>query len=303
MYPLAIISNSFDWNEFKSDFRAFGRFLWRIGWLILAFAGMLFVFALVSRAFARPRPETAPGSASDPITVDGVPRWYREAHALIGLREAVGKQNNPEVVKLYAEAGHSGIKQDSVSWCAAFVCAMLERAGVSSPKTLLARDFLKWGKEVSAPKPGDIVVFWRGKPNSWQGHVGFYVRETKTYVYCLGGNQSDSVSIARYPKSRVLGYRRPRHILASKTVQAGAAAAGSAAGTAGAIAIENLPQSSPAPVAAPSSWVDVLTGVETALRPVAAYSKYIAIGLAIVSAAAGVYVVYERLNIRKATGR
>ena len=42
------------------------------------------------------------------------------------------------------------------------------------------------------------------------GHVGFYVRETDRYVYILGGNQSNKVSIAGYDKGRIIAYRLPQ---------------------------------------------------------------------------------------------
>lgn len=42
------------------------------------------------------------------------------------------------------------------------------------------------------------------------GHVGFYVRETDKYVYILGGNQSNKVSIAGYDKGRIIAYRLPQ---------------------------------------------------------------------------------------------
>ena len=48
------------------------------------------------------------------------------------------------------------------------------------------------------------------------GHVAFYVGETATQIKVLGGNQSNSVSVANYPKSRLLGFRR---VLQAKSTQ------------------------------------------------------------------------------------
>ena len=103
--------------------------------------------------------------------------------------------------------------------------AMLERAGYASAKTLAARDFLDWGRPVEKPYPGCVAVFWRESPKSWQGHVGFYAGQTETHILCLGGNQSDGVSITRMPRSRVLGFREPRPLATSGTVK-GAVLAG-----------------------------------------------------------------------------
>ena len=95
----------------------------------------------------------------------------------------------------------------STAWCAAFVNMALERAGLPSGGTLLARGYLKWGQAVTKPQKGDIVVFSRGN-KSWQGHVGFYIKEKQGMILVLGGNQRNEVSYAWYPADRVLGFRR-----------------------------------------------------------------------------------------------
>lgn len=100
------------------------------------------------------------------------------------------------------------MKHDSVPGCAAFVGAMLKRAGLEPSGSLAARSYLKWGKALKAPRQGCIAVFSRGR-SSWQGHVAFFVREEGGRLVCLGGNQSDRVSLAPYPKSRLLGLRWP----------------------------------------------------------------------------------------------
>ena len=137
------------------------------------------------------------------------PVWLANARELVGLKEIVGSKHEPKVVKFFAEAGHPSVTNDETAWCAAFANAMLIRAGYKGTGTLLARSFLQWGQKLTTPKTGCIVVFMRGGPKSWQGHVGFYVGETTTHVRVLGGNQGNAVSIANYPKSELLGYRWP----------------------------------------------------------------------------------------------
>lgn len=109
----------------------------------------------------------------------------------------------------------TGVDPVQTEWCAAFVNAVLHKEGKEGSESvskypLTARSFLKWGEEVKEPKTGDIVVFPRG--DSWQGHVGFYVRTVilsgvETYVI-LGGNQDNSVSLEYYPASKALSIRR-----------------------------------------------------------------------------------------------
>jgi hypothetical protein len=55
-----------------------------------------------------------------------------------------------------------------------------------------------------------VVVFWRESVNSWKGHVGFFLgfNSDASRVFCLGGNQSDSVSVQAYDAAKVLGYRK-----------------------------------------------------------------------------------------------
>lgn len=135
------------------------------------------------------------------------PKWYELALAEIGTKEAPGFSNNPIVQGYYKDAG-AGKQPDSVPWCAAFVGAMLKRAGVSPSGYLAARSYLKWGKKLTTPKLGAIVVFSRGN-STWQGHVAFFVKDNGATISVLGGNQNDAVNIANYSKSKLLGYRWP----------------------------------------------------------------------------------------------
>jgi len=117
--------------------------------------------------------------------------------------------SNPKVLAYYADAGHAWVKDDSVAWCAAFVGAMLKRAGVKGTSELTARSYLNWGVPVDLAnaQPGDIVIFKRGN-SSWQGHVGFFVNQSGDLIKVLGGNQSDSVRESNYSKAALLGVRR-----------------------------------------------------------------------------------------------
>jgi len=51
------------------------------------------------------------------------------------------------------------------------------------------------------------VIFSRGSDQT-SGHVGFYGGLMGSQVLTLGGNQGDTVSIAPFPKSTLLGVRR-----------------------------------------------------------------------------------------------
>ena len=84
----------------------------------------------------------------------------QHAQKQVGIWEWAGSENNPLVLAMFAEAGHSDIKQDAVPWCAAFVGSVLLRAGTKGTGSLLARSYLDWGQKIplSEAKEGDVVI-------------------------------------------------------------------------------------------------------------------------------------------------
>lgn len=165
-------------------------------------------------------------------------RAYELAQKDLGTWEWA-EGNNPKIVQYFADVGHSSIKDDETAWCAAFVGAMIERSGGNSTRKLNARSYLEWGEpvELSEAQEGDIVVFSRGDPQGWQGHVGFFVKQVGTHIEVLGGNQKNQVNKQRYPVSRLLSVRRAKanertSVAQSTTVQASAVQIASGAGAA-----------------------------------------------------------------------
>lgn len=128
----------------------------------------------------------------------------------MGVEEWPGAQHNPVIQGFFASSGANQNEADETPWCAAFVGAVLAELGLPNTGRLNARSYLDWGVPVAMADvmPGDVVVFWRGNPQGWQGHVGFVVSLTGSSVICRGGNQSNRVSDAEYAMSRVLGFRR-----------------------------------------------------------------------------------------------
>ena len=135
--------------------------------------------------------------------------WYDIAKSKLGIKEIAGSKHNPEIIKMYADSGNSWVKDDETAWCAAFVGSVLKEAGFPNTGKLNARSYLDYGKKITNPKEGAIAVLWRGKKNSWQGHVGFVSRWTDRYIWLVGGNQNNMVNEQRFPRDRVLGFRWP----------------------------------------------------------------------------------------------
>lgn len=136
------------------------------------------------------------------------PEWLVVAEAALGTREIAGAGSNPAIEGYYRDSGHPEISDDGVPWCAAFVGACLKRAGFEGTGSLRARSYLDWGSQLLQPRTGAITVLSRGADPAL-GHVGFWVGAKDGSVLLLGGNQSDSVTIATFALSRVIGYRWP----------------------------------------------------------------------------------------------
>ena len=138
------------------------------------------------------------------------PQWMVTARKYLGMREIKGPQHNPDIVALWKKMG-APFKDDETPWCGGFVGGVLVEAGLkAAPGGAMARNWLKLPKKIERAAVGCVVVFWRGSPQGASGHVGFVVGQDRSgNLAVLGGNQGDKVSIAFFPKSRVLGYRWP----------------------------------------------------------------------------------------------
>ena len=139
--------------------------------------------------------------------------WMTEAWTHSGVTETTGPEATPAIKAFFAQVGRPDVVSDEVPWCAAFVNACLDRAGISLnavPKgeRLLARSCLKIGVEIKEPQVGCIAVFKRGA-DPHAGHVGFVTGWTATHILLLGGNQANAVNVRAYPRSDLLGLRWP----------------------------------------------------------------------------------------------
>lgn len=150
------------------------------------------------------------GSTNLPIDTKQTIPWLAEARRLIGTREIGGKASNP-VIMDWADDLDIWYPDDDIPWCGLFVAHCIGSQLPDEPlpdNPLGARNWLKFGRE-SDPVLGSVLVFWRGSKSGWKGHVGIYSSEDSTTYHVLGGNQSNSVSIARVSKDRLLDARWP----------------------------------------------------------------------------------------------
>ena len=138
---------------------------------------------------------------------------YSIALKELGVQEHIGIAHNPRILA-YHQATSLKASSDEIPWCASFVNWCLREAGFNGTHSASARSFLAWGHDVllEEAKQGDIVIFSRERSaqgsNPTFGHVGFYAGRTATTINVLGGNQSNRVSLAAYPISKLLSVRR-----------------------------------------------------------------------------------------------
>lgn len=149
-------------------------------------------------------------ASAPPPLVTAEPAWLTAARAEIGFHEG---PDNTNIGRYTSLAGY-GAEHDP--WCAIFAGAMLRKAGVPIPGVnAMARSFSTSPGfvQLSTPRMGCVVVFWRGSKSGDSGHVGFWVGEDATRVQTLGGNENDSVMIEAIPKNGssmgLLGYWWP----------------------------------------------------------------------------------------------
>ncbi len=143
-----------------------------------------------------------------------LPDLLAEALKYQGLRENIGGKSNPVILDWYKELGMGGIKDSiSIAWCGTFIAICAKRSGRKwiQPKDnfMLARNWAKFAGSTKLARPavGAVVVFWRGSPKGWQGHVGIIVgKDARGNLMVIGGNQSNMCKISPYTTERVIGY-------------------------------------------------------------------------------------------------
>jgi len=138
------------------------------------------------------------------------------AQRFTGMKEVGGSVDNPQIMAML-KLDNDWPEADEVPWCSAFanyICWLLR---LPRSKNLRARSWLQVGKgiHIEDAEPGDIIVLQRGggrQPGpevlEAPGHVGFYAGRFGDFIEVLGGNQSDTVKVSRYPSARLLGVRR-----------------------------------------------------------------------------------------------
>ena len=139
------------------------------------------------------------------------------AQRFVGIKEVGGSVDNPQIMAML-KLDNDWPEADEVPWCSAFANYVAWLLRLPRSKSLRARSWLQVGRGILLDNaaPGyDVVILKRGKGEqpgpeviNAPGHVGFYAGRFGDFVEVLGGNQSDTVKISRYPVKNILGVRR-----------------------------------------------------------------------------------------------
>lgn len=121
-------------------------------------------------------------------------------------------ESDPIIAGWAAEAGLKEFNEDADPYCAlyprsCFYHTLPDEPLPAHPKWSLG--WLRFGIEC-IPQLGCVLVFFRGEKAKQIGHVAFYLSEEGDDFVVLGANQSDTVSVKRMPKARLLGSRWPK---------------------------------------------------------------------------------------------
>ncbi len=138
-------------------------------------------------------------------------RLYAEALKHLGTSEVKGKASNPKIRAWIKQSAEWLDGDDSVTaWCGCFRGAIGLATCTGAPREhFRAASWATWGRPVDITKPGtwqrgDTIIMTRPGGN----HVCLFDRLEGNVVHCLGGNQSNSVTIAPFPRSRITHIRR-----------------------------------------------------------------------------------------------
>jgi len=132
------------------------------------------------------------------------------ASAELGTKEIQGTKHNHRILEYAHEAGFDWVNDDETPWCSIFLNWVTHKAGYERSKDARSKSWRNVGKAVKNPQPGDVILFGTKGSLDKIYHVGIFTgfSEDGRKVFCLGGNQTNAVSISKMWRFEVAGYRR-----------------------------------------------------------------------------------------------
>ena len=146
------------------------------------------------------------------------PDWLLTMRSISGLSEKPGAADEPKILAMADEIARifpdmksycDQYNHDSIPWCGLCVAYTMAKANIRPPFGGTDTDKFLWARSwaddpdytvLKTPRLGCIVVLTR----SGGGHVTVYESTSGSNYMCRGGNQSDAVNLAAFPKSNVV---------------------------------------------------------------------------------------------------
>lgn len=127
--------------------------------------------------------------------------WMTIAMAEMGQTEVPGPEANARILAYFKAAGFWGTDDSGGenAWCGSFVAWVMQQSGFTPvAQAYRAKEWRHFGRQIAQPVYGAIGI----KSRQGGGHVAFVVGTSADgkSLYMLGGNQRDSVNIARYSR-------------------------------------------------------------------------------------------------------
>jgi uncharacterized protein (TIGR02594 family) len=149
---------------------------------------------------------------------DEAPPWLLAMRSMNGLSEKPGSADETKILAMADEIARifpdmksycDGYNHDSIPWCGLCVADCTAKSGIRPPFGSSDTDRFLWARSwaddpnytvLKTPRLGCIVVLTR----SGGGHVTLYESTSGSNYMCRGGNQSDAINLAAFPKSNVV---------------------------------------------------------------------------------------------------
>jgi uncharacterized protein (TIGR02594 family) len=142
-----------------------------------------------------------------------VPPWL--AWCLIefakNIKEKAGNEHHQRILEYHK---HTTLKAttDEVSWCSAALCCCFDEIGIGGTGSAAARSWINFGVRLKEFRLGAVAVLDRHDANNpLAAHVGVALCEDETTITLVSGNHNNQWTIAKFPKSKLIGYFWPEH--------------------------------------------------------------------------------------------
>jgi uncharacterized protein (TIGR02594 family) len=151
-------------------------------------------------------PDAPDASQNVQPPTETMPPWMAEMHRRMGLHEVTHKAKLIEFLKIGKFLGDPS----KLPWCGDMVESCIAKVLPTEPlpaNPFWAQAWATFGINAQTPLVGSIgVIRWSANA----GHVGFVAGVEGNNVVLLGGNQSNAITLASFPRDKFIAFRWPK---------------------------------------------------------------------------------------------